>query len=165
MSSSTRFSRKEKELAHDQITFSGVITLGITVLAVGIGILVTLLANDVSILGIISNPSANSQDTALFATFVGYVVMGVVAVIAGFRITNSKYKVDSQEKDTASPLKNGNFMVIIEGEILEDSKVGKIEELATKLVKELQTECATSISRASVLNTSEEKDMLHQNRL
>lgn len=41
---SSRFSDKEKEIARDQIRYSGFISLGGTILAIGLGILVTLIA-------------------------------------------------------------------------------------------------------------------------
>jgi hypothetical protein len=54
MSSNTLFTNKEKEMSRDQIVYSGAISLGGTILAIGIGIVITLIS------------SSGFQPTAIF---------------------------------------------------------------------------------------------------
>ena len=155
---SSRFTRKERELAYDQITIGGLISVGVAIMATGIAVMVAIIS-DGSLIEIAV--SGSLQQKALLGAGFGYLALGVMAIKVGFRRTTKKYKAHGDDQ-TSAQVKKGNFLIMIEGEMLEDSKAAKLEELASKLIKEIRAEPAITLSRASVQNTSEHKDILEQ---
>jgi len=159
---SSKITDKEKAIAYDQIMYSGLITVGATLIAVGLGILITLLSTaEFQLLNLFQDFTTTEGKAKVLFTLTSFIYVGLGATLlwVGLSRTGKKYWQDKHKPETVekTPLPQGNFMVIIEG---SSNETTRLIELATRFADDLGKEPSVILTTARIIGSTRTNNLL-----